>query len=1817
MPENSEDAVPGAAGHVLGLITLDDIDASDEPAAANVTVDDDRFQVIDYPADDPRPWLTLKPGVTLDFEAENADGDPTIDLKLTVTDGNGGSASTTVTVTVEDVNEAPSAPALDAADGALTVAENDEAGGNIGTLSSSDPEGGKVTFSVDDPHFEIETLGDTAVLKYKAGAGIDYEGEKVVDGKLTIMLTATDGDGLVSEAKPVEITVTNVNEAPTIMFDGDAETPDGAPAKSTVTEHAGGGEFEPVPVGEVKVSDPDGEMLTSEHIKVDDDRFGLMTDSLGGIWLMLNEGLDADGEGGGTVTVKLTVTDGGELTGEVEAVITVEGVNDAPTIELRKSTEATGEISENATGAVYEIDADDDEDGEIGADDITIDDPRFEVRGDSGSLQVFLKDEVDYEEVKSIPIVATVTDSGDATATASATVTILNANDAPTASGELPPVTGEAGEALGNDKGVSISLTGVFSDADGDRLDYAASGGPSWLQVAFQSGTAEDGSRTIDALFTGEPPAGTADSYTVTITATDTDGAKAEASVKVVIDDGNDDITAVDLLDGDGKVTVEADVDENDDSGVVLGGIRVTDPDDPKHPNGMHKIDILKMGEDPAKPDAEEDERFEAKDGRLLLKAGMSLDKEEEGGAVDVIIRAVDMGGKTNAKGDKFTGSVAHKVVTVVIADKNDAPKANPPIGNWWVTTEDDLESDEIEKGGWLTFGLDTDGADAAFTDPDGDTLTYTLEGPSFLEINQRTGQITNTKGGVPVRGVHTLTVTASDGKGGTAETSFKLAIGFSDPGTNFTEDNEEPEIRVTSNVDYVENSGNRRVATFTVTDEDNDLEHHPFALDSVRITAVVNADNGSDPLNQSGDDFSQSAGYAAAFRLSEPVKNGDTWTYELWVRDTNSSPRVDTTAILNPDPATGTGVDEITVTVTASDGQDTVTEDIDIDIEDANDLPTAPAALPVAGGGVYGDRSNVVRQSEPLKEILYIKLEDIWSDAEDDPDDLTFGASASGGWIKILHGPAEWGDIKDGRDGDSGTDDDVGWNVADLDDDRTDDQTAVVIGTDENAPDDGEQVVIIELDRTGGNNGQGEKGSFTLTATDKDGGTGTKTYTITPTDENLFPSADAVEISGSAREDATLRATFNDDKDPDLRGDAEPVLVLYEWWRSADAVVEDTDMQITEGTSSTYRLKQTDVGNYVTARVKYYEVVDGQIVRFEPSTDLDNDAAGIQGNLATTSRMVSNTPDAPTGSITILADNNALTVAGSGLSFTDADLGGAVADDDVTITWQVSDNGRGGWTDVTSAAGVVSDNGDVTGGTLTLAGGGIGNGKYYRAVAFYDPDDDAGAGTEMESIYSGAVRVSNINNGPSGTPVQPTPAPTISGSAFPGGTLTVNAPGATVSVQWQVQVRTTDGSTTNWVDLAGATGSSLALTQANAGQTLRAVVSYEGTNGVTAIVAPAAQNQSVGGTISGTGAVPVRLKDYDIEATVTGTGHGPDLNGDQPGDAAGHNLSLTETVDLRILFQDPDSARLYFTATAVSNSNLGANNGHGGAGGLLVFDESAGGVLTFDARTGELTFNSDVYRGHDGTGTDGMGNVLSLSINANDTPADGGNDSAEDPTVNVRINVAPTDIWFAAAADGLGSVAEGTTSVTVPELRGTAMASEPAGLLIAHLNVQDENLRTHKFGTHKVMVLDDDRFMIKHTGYTGLPTSRDGDGDGSTWELRLKPGVKLDYEAESADGNPNIVLTLTATDESGDGLSTPTTAATGGPITLTVTVTNDTSDDIEAPSPTNVPGLQDNEGDADPDERIDNDDGDGDTDGGANQSMDAMMMSTLDDGLF
>ena len=1547
---------------------------------------------------------------------------------------------------------------------------------------------------------------------------------------------------------------------------------------------------------------------------VDNDHFEVAD---GNLKLRADSSLDFEAIEGGMLEVNITASGDGESATHT-VTITVNDVNEAPMIavadgETPDGMAASSTVDENVEGAILgAITLSDPDAGQMHT--LTTSDDRFVTKQDAeGGWWLALADGVslDHEAGATVMVTVTVTDDGDPAMSASTdvTITVNDVNEAPTVTGTVAPVTAESGEAI---KAKPIDLLALFSDPDdGDApVRYEMSGNPSWLKFSVEYGEDDDGNDTAHGIVSGEAPKTGADSdaaHKVTLTAADGDGEEASTSFYVIIDDGNDDITDVDFIDNDGNVAVEAEVDENDTMERVLGEIRVHDQDHPMHPNGTHDIQILKGNEDVHDIKAEVDDRFEVKwDAAgipwLVKSAGKYLDAEK--GSVDVIIRAVDKNGATKKVGTTtvFDGNVESQTVSIFVNDKNDAPKANP-IGNWWVTAEEGQRASQVDKGEWLDFHLDTDGTDAAFTDPDsGDNLTYSLSGPSFLEIDAKSGRITNKEGGVPVRGRHKVTITATDPDGESAKSEFYLAVALSGEGTDATadEDNDVPDFRVTSsNEIYVENSitanlGMKQVATFTVTDDDNDLGHHPFALDSVRIVGVVSDRDGADDNDQPVGSYNQNEGYGAAFRLSKPVKNGDTWTYHVFVQDTNRSPMIDTTSVLNPDDVGDVeGIGEITITLSITDGRTTFTETIDIDIDDANDKPMAEVIGGAAGKNIVdGAEDYVFEQRETAKQILYIKLEDIWNDEDDDSDDLTFGASVDGAWIKILHGPAEWRDIEDGRDGDAGNEDDVVWNLAD-----TATRESIAIGADADTPSPGEQVVIIEIDRVK-NNGQDDKGSFTLTADDGNGGKNSKKYTITITDENLDPVS-AVELSGSPREGATLRATFNDDKDPDLAGSAMPALVLYEWFRvpanDDGSIGTEPAEPFHVSTDNTYRLTQDDAGDFIRVKVKYYEVGVGenadQLVGFNTSS------GATVLNQADTSRVVSNTPDKGTGHFTILTSedtNEGLTVAdNNNVRVTDGDYstpGGVVGDDTLTISWEMSDNGRGGWKEV---EGFGPEDGDQP--TLTLEDG---KGKWYRAVATYDADglnvdaDDR----ETESVYSNSIQASDLHA------TDAAPEPTISGGRFPGGTLSVNAnmSGATVDVQWQEQA-----SGLHWVDIPGATGSSLSLTQAHAGKVIRAVVSYQSkdADGVTAVVAVNATED--GAAISGGTDVtdpPVAVKNYNIEVSVDGTGH--PATGDS--NDAGHNLSHTETIDLSSLFQAPDGARLSFTA--VTGQDASGLTGDGSpVGGTYVWEggNSSGGVLVFEiqGQTGKLTFNSDVYRNHDGLGSgadqDGEGNVIKLNIDANS--------SEPDATINLRINVAPTGVEFAdRTEDSVDPAAEGQARVNEQTAREAAPGS--AGHLIATLDVQDENLRTHDFGTHVVDV-DDPRFMVTISGNNAR--LGDDDEDGSTWDVRLKPGVKLDYEAENADGNPNIVLTFTVTDKG--GLSTAPGAANA--IKLTVVVEDDESDNVTQ-NPNNVPGLNDNEA-TDQDEREDNEAGSGgddDTDGGSHPPPPGMSIGLIED---
>jgi hypothetical protein len=263
-------------------------------------------------------------------------------------------------------------------------------------------------------------------------------------------------------------------------------------------------------------------------------------------------------------------------------------------------------------------------------------------------------------------------------------------------------------------------------------------------------------------------------------------------------------------------------------------------------------------------------------------------------------------------------------------------------------------------------------------------------------------------------------------------------------------------------------------------------------------------------------------------------------------------------------------------------------------------------------------------------------------------------------------------------------------------------------------------------------------------------------------------------------------------------------------------------------------------------------------------------------------------------------------------------------------------------------------------------------------------------------------------------------------------------------------------------------------------------------------------------------------VDDHDIEATVDKQ-------------AAMMPAVITEvkaTVDVASLFQDADGDTLTYTSAAAAPL-------------------TDGNYMRFDPDTGKLLYVTDNQQGHDGSDTDGAGNVVAITITATDP-----DDATATSNINIRLNTPPTAIT-------------GNNTGTIEETDDSAVLDFTA----IELNVQDNNLPTHEFGQY-TWVVSDDRFKI--TADTA---------DSSQATLSVLKGKE--FPAAGAT-NPTVPVKVTATEK-----------ASGEKVEFTVTVTINNNADNDPPTPVKpdpVPGLKDDDSDGTDDEA---DGDDSDQDGG------------------
>ena len=802
VPENTE-----TGGNIGAPVTAADPDTGDTPAYTLGGTDANFFDIDTSTGQ-------LQTQAALDYEIKSS-----YSVTVKADDNNGGTATIDVTITVADVDEPPE---FDSAAATREVPENTEAGENIGApVTAADPDTG------DTPAYTLEGADldsfdiDSASGQIQTKPGVTYDHESKSSYSVTVK--ADDNNGGTATID-VTITVADVNEPPEF---------DSATATRGVPENteAGGNIGAPV-----TATDPDtGDTPAYTLEGADLDSFDI--DSASG-QIQTKPGVTYDHEikSSYSVTVKADDNNGGTAT--IDVTITVADVNEPPEFD---SATATREVPENTEAG-----------GNIGApvtatDPDTGDTPAYTLEGadldsfdiDSASGQIQTKPGVtyDHESKSSYSVTVKADDNNGGTATIDVTITVTDVNEPPefdsaTATREVPENT-EAGENIGapvtaTDPDTGDTLTYTLEGADLDSFDIDSASGQiqtkpgvtydheskSSYSVTVKADDNNGGTATIDVTITvadvDEPPE--FDSAAATrevpenteaggnigapVTATDPDtgdtpaytleGAdldsfdidsasgqiqtkpgvnydheiKSSYSVTVKADDNNGGTATIDVTITVADVneppefdsaTATREVPENTEAGGNIGApVTATDPDTGDTPAyTLEGADLDSFDIDSAS-------------GQIQTKPGVNYDHE------------IKSSYSVTVKADDNNGGTATIDVTITVADVNEPPEFDSATAT--------REVPENTEAG------ENIGAPVTATDPDNDTLTYTLGGAdaSSFDIGRSTGQITVGAGTAldyAAGASYTVSVTAADPSGSSAAIGVTIAVFAEDLG--------------------------------------------------------------------------------------------------------------------------------------------------------------------------------------------------------------------------------------------------------------------------------------------------------------------------------------------------------------------------------------------------------------------------------------------------------------------------------------------------------------------------------------------------------------------------------------------------------------------------------------------------------------------------------------------------------------------------------------------------------------------------------------------------------------------------------------------------------------------------------------------------------------------------------------------------------------------------------------------------------------------------------------------------------------------------
>ncbi|HBY86409.1 MAG TPA: hypothetical protein DEO86_11085, partial [Colwellia sp.] len=388
---------------------------------------------------------------------------------LTLTDGAGYTTTQAITVTVSSVNDEPT----------ITIAN---------TLTTDEDNNQNLSFTFDD--VDGDTVSATVTTQATNGAAsvsgttVSYVPDANFNGNDSFTLTLTDGAGYTT-TQAITVTVNSVNDEPTITI------------ASTLT-----------------TSEDNNQSFTFTFSDVDGDTVSASVTSQASNGVASVSGTTVsyvpDAEFNGNDSFTLTLTDNAGYTTTQVIAVTVNSVNDEPTITIASTLTTDEDNNQNLTFTFN------DADGDTVSATVTTQATNG-VASVSGTTVSYLPD-ANFNGIDSFTL--TLTDNAGYTTTQAISVTVNSVNDEPSIT---------IANTLTTDEDNNQSLTFTFTDVDGDTVSATVS-------TQANNGVASVSGTTIsyvpDANFNGN------DSFTLTLT--DDAGFTTTQAITVTVNSVND-----------------------------------------------------------------------------------------------------------------------------------------------------------------------------------------------------------------------------------------------------------------------------------------------------------------------------------------------------------------------------------------------------------------------------------------------------------------------------------------------------------------------------------------------------------------------------------------------------------------------------------------------------------------------------------------------------------------------------------------------------------------------------------------------------------------------------------------------------------------------------------------------------------------------------------------------------------------------------------------------------------------------------------------------------------------------------------------------------------------------------------------------------------------------------------------------------------------------------------------------------------------------------------------------------------------------------